>query len=164
MLKIKIDFMRLQTLRSSPPFPSLVLSKSSPGQVNDTLIIISQRRSESHTCLEIDPNHPQSLMMSDFSSERPNTRGQLTGGFMEFPLAFVLSQEDLSHSLQAQSASAVSPHMFGVSIPFHSLSDYLHLKIPHNPCPSPSTSQPSTSTPLHHHLLLIVRPLSKQQL
>ncbi|EDR00217.1 uncharacterized protein LACBIDRAFT_334341 [Laccaria bicolor S238N-H82] len=114
--------------------------------------------------------------MSDFSSERPNTRGQLTGGFMEFPLAFVLFQEDLPHSLQAPVGFGRFPaYVRGVDplsqfCPGNTLDQlpkiFLYASCSSSPTTSasthlkalahhPGTSQPSTSTPLHHHLLLI---------
>lgn len=99
ILKLKIDFMRLQTLRS-PSFPSLVLSKSLQDR-RTTLGTPSHRRSESHTCLKIDPSHPRSMKMSGpsfFYAEHPTVFGkavgdQLTGRYMEFPLALVLCLE-----------------------------------------------------------------------
>ena len=140
---------------------------------------------------------------------------QLTGRYMEFPVSMrlllmlvlwltnrptasscIMSQEDLSHYLQAPVGNLGNTLWFSSSVvvfcrfrayvsrcrftftalywihaskklSIHELLHlihYLHLNTPQNPPSSPGTSQSSAPTPSHHRLLLIVRPVSMQQL
>lgn len=108
ILKLKIDSMGLRTPCSSLSFLSVMLSKSSPGQANDTLNTLAS----SLGCLEDNPKHPRSLEIFGSLNPVPFTlnvlhfweSGWRSADWKVHGVAAsscIMSEEHLSHSLQA---------------------------------------------------------------